>query len=153
MTDRNKNMTLYAIAIASILMQFAPVMPLQIFSMLLLLGLFATLPFYRRSVDPASGHYSHVTWVNRSLWIWSFILILGMIAAAVLIATTFQHSDFLNVMNDLASMNTNTPMVRKFIWISSSAVAPSFFYLGWRLFKGLRTALRGLPVDNPKSLL
>lgn len=153
MTDRKKTLIAYWIVICVIAMQFVPVITLQVLSIFLLLALYCAIPAYRRTIDPASGFFAHLTWLNRSLWLWSFLLSAGIGIAALFISTIFEYSEFINAINDLTTMNTQSPLVQKFVWISIAAVTPSFLYLGWRLLKGVRAAIKGIPLENPKSLI
>lgn len=153
--DQKKATSLYIVFIAGAALQCVPVFQLQVISLLMLATLLIALPLIRNRADPGSALQQHSLYLNRTLWAWSLLLLVGMAAGGYMVAQEYTYDQITQVVLSLSHFDANnmSPDARRFIVLSVQAVLPAMVYLVYRLGRGVTLLLAGKPFRNPKTFL
>ncbi len=143
---------LYSVLILSLIGQIIPVIAIQIGCALLLLILLAVAGHLRRKNQNGDVH-DHAVYLIRTIWIWSFILMLGLGVTGYYASTLYTYDDFLMIAQSLAAGETDTKEVQKFGMLGLAATIPSLLYIGFRLSRGIWHTLRGTRLPHPKTMI
>lgn len=141
---------LYVLFVLSVIGQIAPAMSIQIGSALMVLVILAVAGHYRKK--NASGLlHDHAVYFIRTIWVWSFILMICFGVAGFYASTTYSYDEFLSIAQTLAAGHTDDPQARQFGLLGLASTIPSLIYLSYRLGRGLWYILRDTPLPNPKA--
>lgn len=146
-----KVISLYLGFLAVIALQFPMDMAIQLLSVALLAALGMVIGFCRRESEPGSLLQNHATYLSRSLWMWGFLLFLGVAGAGIYISKHATLATIQQMSQDLLAHNMNTPAVRSMLVPSAYGLVPSTAYIAVRFFTGLARAVGGYRVKNPKG--
>lgn len=166
MTARHKLISLYSSFGLCVLTSCIPNMDAQNIAMLgtLLLLIGAYVLRSKSAEDSLEAH--HATFVIRSIWIWSFVFLLGMMGAGWMVFQNGDNSAFDTLMSSIENggvptdadmeqtmqnyFNTNFPLILKttLLWM-----APAQIYAAWRIARGLSRGLKGYRIQNLRSWL
>lgn len=165
--NRKTVTNIYAALIASVVMQFIPNASVQLFAMLVFLGVFVWCYIARKQFGHATLVENHTTYIIRTIWIFSLGMTIGFILCGIWLyqaadqeslqifadevtkaAASESPPDLTNAY--VAMVNANFSVI---IWASLITVGPSFIYLGYRLIKGARRGVKGYRIDHPASWL
>ena len=148
---------IYAVLVAALVLNFAPMHILQIFGSILFIAAFIALYIYRANSEKDDLVHNHMTFLIRTVWIASLLLGIGILAAAALA----DHSSLENMMNDVMQtgiMPSHVEMqslmldyMRDNIGVLFLTLGPSLIYIIYRVGKGLTRALKGYRMPNPKG--
>ena len=142
---------LYAGLVLALIGQIVPVMTLQLGGALLLLVLLACAGHLRKKYPPGTNINTHAVYFIRTIWAWSFILMICLGLAGYYASTLYSYDEFLTIAQTLAAGDTSGDEVRKFGMLGLVATLPSLAYLAYRLGRGLYHALRGTNLPHPKT--
>lgn len=151
--DTKSSLMLYAGIIGSILAQFVPVSAIQGLGALGILAILFITGHLRRRSKADSMIHSHATYLGRTIWIWSFILLISLVVAGYHASTQYSLSEFTEITRALAAHDIDDPAVREFIKIGLYAALPGVIYLVMRLARGIAAIARGNGIQNPRRLL
>lgn len=166
MTDTGQKsiLRLYAAMAAAVVLQCLPVPVLQIVGVVLMLGALGRVYGLRRSADPESLVFNHMTFLIRTVWISALFLLAGFASASVwfyqvadhstihaavdsvLGGTIFDEAQIVGVLETYKDAN-----LRLLILASVFAAAPAVLYFTFRTVKGLSRAARGYRIASPKG--
>lgn len=151
--DKTIILGLYAALVFALIGQIVPVIALQLGCAILLLVILAAAGHLRKKYQPDTLIHGHAVYFIRTIWIWSFILMLCLGAAGYYASTLYNYEEFLTIAQTLAAGDTSGDDVRRFGILGLSATIPSALYLIYRLGRGLWHAIRSTPLSNPKTLI
>jgi hypothetical protein len=139
---KNPVIGLYAITTVALLMQFIPVMAVQIVSACALAVLFLALPLMRQRAPAESALSMECRYLFRTMWIWSALLFFGLIIAGYLVSQSFTLDQVATITQNLARGNLSDDATRRFTHLSAMAIGPSFLFFALRLGLGWYRILR-----------
>lgn len=154
---------IYSAFVASLVMQVLPSSALQFFGALLFLAVLIMAYILRKKADDRSLIENHMTYIIRTIWIWSLCLMVAMVAAVLWIVTSGGHNILGSAVDDImisGMMPSDAEMKAVFNrFLVHNMVAlivtlgPCIIYIAYRLSKGLSRALKGHRIGNVKSWL
>ncbi|MEM7617816.1 MAG: hypothetical protein AAF244_00400, partial [Pseudomonadota bacterium] len=98
LTKDDKNIvTLYALLIASTLMNFIPSITVQTFGGLLFFVTFIATYFVRNRQEEGSSHFLHCAHIITTVWIFSLLFTIGIIISV----GTADHSSIITLINNI----------------------------------------------------
>ena len=163
-TPQQKIIALYAAFGLCVITTSIPNMSVQNYAMLLTLVVLIAGYLLRKKSSEDSLESHHATFVIRTIWIWSAVLVFGMMGAGWMV---YEHGDASAIttmansimegatpteddMNQAAEtyFDTNYDLIFKSMlqWL-----APAQLYAVWRIARGLSRALKGYRVQNLRS--
>lgn len=156
---------IYAALVVSVVLQFIPNASLQLFAMLLFMGVLIWCYIARKQFGHATLVENHTTYLIRTIWVFSLVMTFGFILCGIWLYSA-ANQESLEIFADevmkasisseppnltnayIAMVNANFSVI---IWASLITIGPSFVYLAYRLIKGAKKALKGDYIDNPNS--
>jgi len=139
---KNPVLQIYGITTIALVLQFIPIINLQILSALVFVALLAGLPVIRKKSPEDSPLRAEAGYLFRTLWIWSGLLTIGLVIAGYLVSQSFTLDQVMSITQNLSAGQIGDEQTRKFTHIAAFAIAPSMLYFVVRLAIGWRRALR-----------
>lgn len=164
MTAQKKITALYSAFALCVMMVCVPLMSVQNWAAILSLLVLISAYILRKKSPADSLEAHHATFVIRSLWIWSLVLILGMAGAgwvvsqngdmaaithlvdSVMNGAILSEDEINNAFNDYIATNYDLILKTTVMWL-----APAQIYGVWRIARGMSRAWKGYRVHNPSS--
>lgn len=161
---RHKILSLYAIFSFAILMGCLPNMDAQNISAIAIIILLIAAYIFKSKNGPDRLETHHAIFVIRTIWIWSTFLLLGIIGAGFIIATSGDMStihQFMDSVNngivptedDINTLTQSYLESNSTLIIKTAVVclAPSQIYASWRIIRGAMRAFKGYRIQNFRS--
>ncbi len=161
--DKKTVTNIYAALIVSVVLQFIPNASVQLFAMILFLGVFVWCYIARKQFGHATLVENHTTYIIHTIWVFSLAMTVGLILCFIWIYLIAGKESLQTFADEVikASIAESPPDLRNaysaLVEVDFSAiilaclitVGPSFIYLGYRLIKGVRRGIKGYRIDNP----
>lgn len=164
MTTKHKIIALYASFGACVLISSILNMTAQNIALIgtILILIAAYILRSKSAEDSLEAH--HATFVIRSIWIWSFVFLIGMMAAGWSLSQNGDNSAFDALLSSAENGNTPTEADMQqamnqyfdtnFALLLKTTLlytAPAQIYAAWRVARGLARGLKGHRVQNLRS--
>ena len=162
--ERRSITHIYMALILSIVLQFVPVLAVQLFGAVLLLVVMAAAYVVRGPKDRDSLSTNHMTYLIGTIWIGSLFLSIGMGIATAWFLEAGNHTLFHQMIDGMMEgavipedmiearfidyLKDNMALLVK---IGLATVMPSLIYIAYRIWKGLSRAVKGYRIARPKS--
>ena len=149
---------IYGFFLMAIIFNFLPSTLFQTIGLFLALGLVISAYVIRRRAENGSLAHSHMSYLIKSFWISSLLLVLGTVASFFLADHSIIHDAVDQVAGGVIMSEEQIEMIlmdyaRANFLIFSAVLAPSVLYLTYRIVKGLILAKDKKPIKNLKSWL
>ncbi len=160
-TDFKKVNNLYALYIASMILQFFPYPIVVVFGFLLFLTVFIYTYVARGKVEEDSLLHNHATYLIRTIWLAGFLIIVTCIFGFTYLFMSFEPGVIDQMGEDMVFsddlMATLDIYKERFFYellvANIISFGPGIIYMGYRFANGLMRALKGYRVANVKSWL
>lgn len=164
--EQKSVMRVYAALVASVILQAMPMVVAQGIGTLILFGAWVACGIVRRRSKPEGLAHNHMIYLSRTLWISSFLLIVGVALAGVWVLQEGDHSAIDRLANGI--MNGSAPSeaalaaagkdyfltnFRLILEASLLTIGPGFAYFFYRTLRGFLRAGRGYRMADPKGWL
>lgn len=159
LTKDDKNIvTLYALLIASTLMNFIPSISIQTFGGLLFFITFIATYLVRNTKEEESSHFVHCSYIITTVWIFSLLFTVGIIISIGIA----DHSSIMTLADNISVGIVPTELemmqsIKKFgvdnLILFLIIFLPMVTYLFYRLTKGLNIILKYKPITLLKGWL
>jgi uncharacterized membrane protein len=163
---------LYLCLTVSLLIGFIPVSSVSVLSLIIFTVTFIFAYVIRGKAEEGSITDNHMTFIIRTIWYASFILIPFAIAGAIYLYSVIDNTPLYECMDKLAAngnlgsvqldqlMMALRPCMEDFILKNKTffvtglliSTGPIIVYFFYRIIRGLSYILKGQIVTNPKSL-
>ncbi len=163
----------YALFVVAVVLSIVPQIWAALVSLLFFTLLLGIAYFLRRRCEEHSLQHNHMIYIIRTVWIATFITLLGVIAAMVYIVVSVDPLPFQSCADPISNQVVRyfeagqtealyallEPCLsvffsaNSFVFILSGLIVggPVLMYLAYRLTKGMRRALKGYRLANPKE--
>ena len=149
-TAQMKVLALYIGFLVVILFQFPLNVTIQAISIILFFALLAIIKFIRSENDKESLLYNHATFLSRTLWMWSFLLGIGLAFAGIYMSKAVPFEQLGTLSEDLMARKTDSPLIQSMVPMALGGLAPSTIYIIYRYIKGFVYAVQQQGLKNPK---
>ena len=150
-SDQKTVTAIYAALCASIALQITPSVGLFTFGGLLFLFTWAMIGFLRRGADQHGLLANHMMFLNITLWVFSALTLIITAGVGYYLQTRYNLNDLLELAQDYANGNTDGESMHGLRMAVIGAGVPCYGYIVYRLVKGLRRALNGYRIAEPKN--
>ncbi len=152
---------LYAIYIASIILQFMPFGIVITFGFFLFITVFIYTYILRGKAEPEDLIDNHATYLIRTVWIFGLVALAGIVAGAFYIMYAFEPGELERLGREVIFSNDLHQTLKDYqsqyfnILLTTNIIAfgPAVIYIAYRLVKGLSRAIKGYRVASPRSFL
>lgn len=165
-TDQKTIMQFYAAFVASILCNFVPMAIVQGFGLCLFLAVMIAAYIYKARSPLDSLLYNHMTYLIGTIWIGSFLLLIGMAIATYWVYNKGDHTLIMSFMDSVNSGVVPTPdqmegvmmqyiQVNKALLITAtlSTIGPGMLYIIYRTVYAMTRASKGYRLAKPAGWL
>ena len=161
-TDNKQQNTLASLYAVLFVLTAASLMPypnVAVLGTILFLFVFIALYVFKAKAEEGDLLHNHTTYLIRSIWISSLLLILG-IAFFFFAGDHFVMTQMMEDVAQTAAMPTEEDLhllsqqyLQDNISILTLSFAPGLIYFLYRLCKGAARAVKGYRIQNPKGWL
>lgn len=162
--QKNRLLQLYSIFAAGLFLQFVPDAFLGIMSACLLCTVLIASYVFRYKSQGQDLQHNHTTYIIRTFWIGSLYLLIGILAASVLVYPQIDHTPVTQAVDEVmagnTNINTNAIMMNLFwanknllLFIGIPLIAPGILFFIYRCVYGTSRVIKGYRVPNPYSWL
>lgn len=154
--EQNKLMSFYWLILISIIFNFVPSFVVQTMGLLMFLVFFIGLYIMRAFAQKSGLTFSHSHFIIKSIWISTFLLLIGAVVAGVLGDHTIINNAVDTIKNGtmISEQQFNSLIMqygRTNFMLFLGALSPSVLYVLYRLAKGMKVLKRNENIANPKS--
>jgi uncharacterized membrane protein len=155
-------MNLYGAFAASIICNFIPLAVVQGFGICLLLIVLIAAYIYKARAKLDSLTYNHTTYLIGTIWVSSFLLLIGMMTASYWVYMKGDHTLIQNLMAATNSGIVPTPddmeatlrgyihqNMKLLITATATTIGPGMIYMIYRTVCGLSRASKGYRMAKP----
>ncbi len=164
--DQKDTIGMYMMFSAGIIMNFVPVIEAQLLGFVMIVVALIGAYLYKAKSKLDSLTYNHMTYLTGTIWISSFLLLIGMIIA---VTWVYQLGDHAMIMNVVTGVNNGVlftqdeleTVMRNYIQrnmtllitATGTTLGPGLIYIIYRVTNGMRLAVRGDRFDKPARWL
>jgi len=159
---RSKNdkniISLYALLIGATIMNFLPSIAIQTFGGIIFFVTFITTYMLRAKHDTKTDHYTHCSYIIKTIWIFSLLFTVGLIISI----GAANHSAIINIVDAIqaGAIPTEQQMMEAVLQFGKDNLIlflilflPMVIYLFYRFAKGLNIILKSKPAIALKGWL
>ncbi len=157
MKKQQQNMlTLYIGFFVSTILNFFPNYNIQIFAFIFFFILLVTAYIYRSKYKDDEFQYSHSKYIIKTIWIFSFFLLLGTMAAGIFADNSSINNIMDQAMNGIIMSESELETIlmaytKQNFFVFLITIGPSFLYFFYRIFNGFSLVRNNRPITNLKN--
>lgn len=155
---KQQALTIYSGFLLAIIFNFIPVTFVQTFGAFIFLGLIIAAYIMRSQAEKESFMYSHMSYLIKTFWISSLILLIGIIESYIFADHSIIYTTVNGVKNgSMLSETEINALLIEYIQanrlVFALTLGPSLLYLIYRTIKGIMLASKNTSIPNPKNWL
>lgn len=156
-------MQFYAAFAAAVVFNFVPLAVAQLFGVCLILAVMIGAYIYRARAKLDSLAYNHMTYLIGTIWVSSFMLVIGLAVATYWVYAQGDHSLIEPFIADMSSGTVDAARLESamhdyiranmklLITATLATMAPGVLYLVYRTAVGITRAGRGYRIAKPAA--
>lgn len=156
--------SLYGLVCVLIISQFVPLHSVQIAGFILFPVSLIAIAVLRHRNDKDSLIHNHMTYLWRTLWIWSLLLSIALPLAGLWVYSGADHSPIQNLIEDIIKRTSYTQeelygVLKEYMYLNknllilagTTCIGPTILYIVYRLAKGMSRAFKGYRMAHPRA--
>lgn len=160
--DQKDTAGMYLMFSAGIIMNFVPVLTSQFLGLCMILVALIGAYLYKAKSRLDSLTYNHMTYLIGTIWVSSFLLLIGMIIAVIWVYQLGDHTVIMEVVTGanngvLFTQDELETVMQNYIQrnmtllltATGTTLGPGLIYIIYRVTNGLRLAVRGDRFEKP----
>lgn len=160
--DQKDTIGMYMMFSAGIIFQFIPMISAQLFGLICIFVALIGAYLYKAKSQIGSLTYNHMTYLIGTIWVSSFLLLIGVIIAVIWVYQLGDHSVILNVVTgarngvmfttdelQIVMQNYIAMNMKLLLTATGSTLGPGLIYIIYRVTNGTRLCVRGERFDKP----
>ena len=154
--ERQNILQIYGLFLFSITLNIVPSSLISSIGILLLMLTIVAIYIYRNKAGHDSLQYNHMTYMIKSFWISSLLLIIGILVTYLLANHSIINNAVDSIMAGVVLSEEQMKEIlmsyaRENYFILAVTLLPSILYLLYRVIKGINFARQSKKIENSQS--